>query len=223
MVTLPLPSSESEHADDQPTQVVVLPNISWQTYQAMLADMGDHRATRLAYNLGVLTLKRPSKLHEIVNRLLARIVTALTEELGLDVVNVGSTTLNREDLKKGVEPDTGFYIQNAALLEGLDPEIPDNLPPDLVVEVAITSPSTARTQIYQALGVLEVWRYTQRQGLVMYQLQSGTYIRQDTSLAFSTLSTQQLNLFLAQRQTQSENQVIRAVRDWAKSHKPSDF
>ncbi|MEM9482270.1 MAG: Uma2 family endonuclease [Cyanobacteria bacterium P01_F01_bin.116] len=206
-----------ENLEGQLTQLVVLPNISWQTYQAMLADMGDHRATRISYNRGILTLKMPSKLHEIINRLLARIVTTLTEELGLDVVNVGSTTLEREDLEKGAEPDTGFYIQNAAVLEGLDPEIPDNLPPDLVIEVDITSPSTRRLEIYQALGIAEVWRYTKREGLTIYQLQTNGYRTVANSLAFSAVTAAQLNDFLAQRQSQTENQVIRSVRLWTQT------
>ncbi|MGC1308126.1 MAG: hypothetical protein WA885_12930 [Phormidesmis sp.] len=39
--------------DGQLTQTVVLSNISWQTYQAMLTEMGDHRATRATYDKGV--------------------------------------------------------------------------------------------------------------------------------------------------------------------------
>ena len=97
---------------------------------------------------------------------------------------MGSTTLEREDLQKGVEPDTGFYIQNAPKLEGLDPPIPGHLPTDLVIEVDITSPSTQRMEIYQALGIPEVWRYTKRQGLVIYQLTSGTYCESEMSVAF---------------------------------------
>ena len=217
MVIIPTQFNELdlENLEGQLTQLVVLPNISWQTYRAMLTDMGDHRSTRLSYNQGTLTLKMPSKLHEIINRLLARIVTTLTEELGLDVVNVGSTTLEREDLEKGAEPDTGFYIQNASALEGLDPEIPDNLPPDLVIEVDITSPSTRRLEIYQALGIAEVWRYTKREGLTIYQLQEDEYQETESSLAFSAATAMQLNDFLTQRQSQSENQVIRLVRLWA--------
>lgn len=200
--------------DGQLTQLVVLPNISWKTYQAMLADMGEHRASRAAYNQGVLTIKAPSKLHEIVNRLLARIAATITEETGLEVVNVGSTTLEREDLEKGAEPDTGFYIQNAYRLEGLDPAIPQDLPPDLVIEVDITSPSTRRLGIYRALEISEVWRYTKRHGLEIYHLRSNEYIKADASLALPQLTAARLNEFLVLRQTQSENQVIRTVRNW---------
>lgn len=217
MTSAQISELDLENHEGQLTQLVVLPNISWQTYRAMLGDMGDHRSTRLSYNQGTVTLKMPSKLHEIINRLLARIVTTLTEELGLDVVNVGSTTLEREDLEKGAEPDTGFYIQNASALEGLDPEIPDDLPPDLVIEVDITSPSTRRLEIYQALGIGEVWRYTKRDGLGIYQLQDGSYTETENSLAFPLVTTAQLNNFLTQRKSQSENQVIRAVRLWTQT------
>ncbi len=214
MISTKVSELDLDNFDGQLTQTVVLSSISWQTYRAMLTDMGDHRATRIAYDRGILTLKMPSKLHEIINRLLARIVTTLTEELDLEVVDVGSTTLDREDLEKGAEPDTGFYIPNASKLEGLDPEIPAQLPPDLVIEVDITSPSTQRIEIYWALGVPEVWRYTKRRGLIIYQWRSGGYEESDVSAAFPKVTAARLNQFLVQRQTQSENQVIRTVRSW---------
>ncbi len=214
MLSTQVSELDLDNFDGQLTQTVVLSHISWQTYQAVLADMGDHRAARVAYNQGVLTLKVPSKFHEIVNRLLARIVATLTEELGLEVINIGSTTLERDDLEKGAEPDTGFCIQNAYRLEGLDPEIPPDLPPDLVIEVDITSPSNQRMAIYQTLGISEVWRYTKRQRLEIYQLQATDYAKTETSAALPKLTADRLNDFLTLRQTQGENQVIRAVRSW---------
>ena len=210
--------SELELQDAEPmTQAVLLEGISWQTYKNLLDDMGNHRAVRVAYNQGVLAIKMPSKLHEIINRLLARIVDILTEEFGLEVVNVGSLTLERADLQKGAEPDTGFYIQNADKLEGLDPEIPETLPPDLVIEIDITSPSTRRMLIYQTLGVAEIWQYTKRGGVAIFHLQTEGYARSDKSRVFPLLSADQLNEFLTQRQVQGANQVIRSVREWARS------
>jgi Uma2 family endonuclease len=217
MISTQVSELDLDPVDGQLTQTIVLTNISWNTYQAMLTDMGDHRATRLAYNHGTLILKMPSKLHEIINRLLARIVKTLTEELGLNVVDVGSMTLDREDLEQGAEPDTGFYIQNAAQLEGLDPEIPAHLPPDLVIEVDITNPSTQRMGIYAAIGVPEVWRYTKRRGLVIYHLQAGQYAEAEASAALPQVTAMHLNEFLAQRQRQGENQAIHSVRHWIQS------
>lgn len=223
MATIPTRSDELEidDFDGELTQTVCLSNIGWQTYKTMLNDMGDHRSTRIAYNRGTLTITLPSKLHEIISRLLARIVTTLTEELDLEVVSIGSTTLDRSDLQKSAEPDTGLYIQNADQIEGLNPDIPPDLPPGLVIEIDITSPSTQRMIIYQALGVPEVWRYTKRNGAVVYHLQTdgqtSGYIESVDSKAIPQLSADKLNQFLTQRQMQSENKTIRDVRQWIRS------
>jgi Uma2 family endonuclease len=96
----------------------VLPNIRWQTYQAMLTDMGNQRSIHLAYYHGVLEIQMPLGLHETINYILERIIIALTEELDLGIRGFGSTTLNREDLAVGVEPNCCFYIQNSNRISG---------------------------------------------------------------------------------------------------------
>lgn len=202
------------------TQRVVLHNISWQTYQTMLADMGDHRAARLAYDRGVLEITMPSDLHEFIKRLLERIVTTLTEELNLKVRSVGSVTLDREDLEQGVEPDSGFYIQNASQIRGRTLDLVNNPPPDLVVEVDITSSSTRRLKIYQSLGVPEVWRCTART-LEIKRLEHGGYVDCELSVAFPMVSRNDLLRFLeAGKDTDDDNTVIRSLRSWIREHPP---
>jgi Uma2 family endonuclease len=195
------------------TQKVVLENVSWQTYRALLADMGNHRASRLTYDEGILEIKMPSKLHEIINRLLELIITVLVEELGLSIKGYGSTTLNREDLQKGVEPDSCFFIQNADRLQGLDPELPEDLPPDLAVEVDITSSSTRRMGIYRQLKVPEVWRYT-KQGITISRWFEQGYLDCEFSPTFPIISAAVLAEFLQQRQTADDIGVLRYVRTW---------
>jgi Putative restriction endonuclease len=104
--------------------VVSLQPVTWQTYQALLSDLGDHRSARLSYDRGTLEIKLPSKLHELVNRLLERIITTLTEELELNVVSLGSTRFDQESADQGVEPDSCFYIQNADRLDPMDASRP---------------------------------------------------------------------------------------------------
>jgi len=195
------------------TQKIVLQNVSWQTYQALLADMGDHRASRLTYDQGTLEIKMPSNLHEIINRLLARMVTTLTEELGLDLKDYGSTTLDREDLEKGVEPDSCFYIQNADRVQGLNSDTATDPPPDLAIEVDITSSSTRRMEVYKRLGIPEVWRYTKK-GLTISQLQNGEYVELEFSPTFAMVSPAVIAQFLQLRETTDDNAVIRALRTW---------
>lgn len=216
MVTIPIDDLQVDDLQGKVTQKVVLENVSWQTYQALLADLGDHRASRLTYDRGTLEIKMPSKLHEIINRLLELIITALVEELALRIKGYGSTTLDREDLQKGVEPDSCFFIQNADRFQGLDPELPDDLPPDLAVEVDITSSSTRRLGVYQQLQVPEVWRYT-KQGITISRWSDQGYVVCEFSPTFPMISAEILAEFLQQRQTTDDIGVVRYVRGWIRN------
>jgi Uma2 family endonuclease len=218
MVSLSSPRSE---ASTQQSQQVVLHSISWQTYQAMLADMGDHRSSRLAYDRGTLEITMPSDLHEFIKRLLERIVTTLTEELNLKVRSVGSVTLNREDLAQGVEPDSGFYIQNASQIRGRKLDLETDPPPDLVVEVDVTSSSIRRLKIYQRLRIPEVWRWTSR-SVEIRQFQNGEYVICEYSLAFPMLSAEMIQQFLEQgKDADDDNEMIRSLRSWIRSQEQS--
>lgn len=199
----------------QLTQLIFLPNISWQTYQAMLRDMGSRRSARVAYDNGVVTIKMPSELHEFLNRLLAYLVRTLAVALDLPCTDVGSMTLQRDDLEKGAEPDTCFYIQNAVPYEGAVSRIPPSLPPDLLVEVDITSPSTQRMEIYRALGISEVWQYTKRDGVIIHHLTQSEYTLASASRAFPQLTVLQLNQFLTNYK--DDRQLNRDVRGWVQS------
>lgn len=193
---------------------IVLHNLSWQTYQALLSDLGEHRSVRLAYDHGTLEIKMPSKLHEIINRLLERIITTLTEELGMSVLALGSTTFDYEAAGQGVEPDSCFYIQNTERVNLESDQLPEDLPPDLVVEVDITSSSHSRIAIYQVMGVPEIWRYN-RQGLTILQLQKGEYTACASSLTFPLISVAILaDLLERGRQLKNHNLLIQELRTW---------
>lgn len=196
---------------------VVLHNVTWKTYQALLADLGEHYSARIAYDRGTLEIKMPSKLHELINRLLERIITTLTEELGMNVLSLGSTTFDSEAVAQGVEPDSCFYIQNAYRVNPEDNTPPQDFPPDLVVEVDITSSSRSRLNIYKTMGVPEVWCY-RRQGLAILQLQEGEYMECEYSSTFKLLSAEILEQFLERgKQSKNHNSLISELRMWLRS------
>ncbi len=196
---------------------VALHNVTWQTYQALLADMGEHRSARLAYDRSILEIKMPSKSHELINRLLERIITTLTEELGMNVLSFGSTTFDSEELEQGVEPDACFYIQNADRVNPEDNAPPKDFPPDLVVEVDITSSSQSRPNIYKSMAVPEIWRYS-RQGLAILQLHQGEYVECEYSSIFVLISAKILENFLELgKQSKNHNSLIDELRMWLRN------
>ena len=151
----------------------------------------------------------PGQLQEAINRVLAAIILTLADSLGLEFNNLGSTTLNRPDLAKGIEPDSCFYIQNAEAGQGMS--TPTDLPPDLAIEVDIANSSDSKLQIYAAMGVAEVWLY-QGGRLTIKALTTDGYVDVEQSIAFSSVSVVQLNDWIELRKTGTDLTVMRAVR-----------
>lgn len=75
-----------------PGSAITVDGLTWQHYELLLAELGSDRATRLTYDAGALEMRLPSQPHEILNRLLSKIIFALAEELEVEVVDLGSTT-----------------------------------------------------------------------------------------------------------------------------------
>jgi Uma2 family endonuclease len=65
-------------------QRVLLPNISWELYENLLAELGNQRSARIAYHQGQLEIMVPLPEHENRNRLIDRLIVTLIEELNLE-------------------------------------------------------------------------------------------------------------------------------------------
>src|SRR5262245_8105775 len=113
-------STEQLTPPSEPSQRFILHGVSWATYQRLLNDFKESHAAHFAYDRGVLEIMVLSTKHERPNRTLALLVEVLAEELSIDIQRLGSTTFTREDLDKGFEPDSCFYIQNEARIRGKD-------------------------------------------------------------------------------------------------------
>ncbi len=196
---------------------VILRNISWQSYQSLIRDFEPEPALRLTYDQGTLEIRMPLDPHETFKKLLGRLIEAATEELDLEIRSLGSRTCDREDLSKGLEPDQCYYIQHEAQVRGVAQiDLTQFPPPDLAVEVDITSSSLNRFSIYAALGVPEVWRYDGR-SLMIYRLQAGGYQVGDRSIALPVLTGEAVMRFLALHSTAGENSLIKQFRQWIRS------
>jgi Uma2 family endonuclease len=195
-----------------PGNRVILKGVSWSTFKALLADVGDDRAWRIAYDGGVLEIRMPLEEHEEPKRLIESFVEAIVDELEIELRSLGSLTLEREDLTRAVEPDSCFYIQNEASVRGKrDISLPEDLPPDLAIESDYTNSSVNKDSIYAAFGVPELWRY-RRESLQVYQLVDGKYEKCDRSLAFPFLPVAEIPGFIEQSRTVGQRAAVRLFR-----------
>ncbi|HEY9833537.1 MAG TPA: Uma2 family endonuclease [Stenomitos sp.] len=198
-------------------QRTVLHNISWETFETLLKETGEDRGSRFAYDCGILEIMTPLYEHENPKIQFDRFVVALAEELGIEIKSAGSTTLKRKIAKRGIEPDNCYYIQNELAVRGrqeLDLETAP--PPDLAIEIDITSSSVNKFGIYSALGVPELWRYNGRV-LKFYELLEAEYIECEFSVAFPVVSIIDMSRFIEQSKISGEIALLKSFRDWVRA------
>jgi len=195
----------------------LLNNISWETYESLLKDLQSEPGMRLTYDRGRLEIMTPLDPHETYKKLIGRFVEAATEELNVEIRSLGSRTCQREDLGRGLEPDECYYLQNEPVVRNLEQiDLSQNPPPDLVVEIDITSSSIDRLKIYVALAVPEVWRYDGSR-LTILRLENGEYKECDRSPSLPLLTPGEVVRFLELRKAMGETSLIRLFREWVRS------
>jgi Uma2 family endonuclease len=196
----------------------LLQGISWNLYENILTEIGDDCRARLSYFRGNLEFMTPLPSHEIYNRQIDLAIVVLAEELDLDYNLFGSMTIKRPDLEAGKEPDSCYYIAKEPAVRGKTKlDFTQDPPPDLAVEIDITSSSLNQLALYASLGVSEVWRYNGKT-LIFYQLQSGKYTIVDRSPTFPILSPDRVLEFLADCQLHGINQAVKNLRKWIQTN-----
>ena len=183
-------------------QSVILHGVSWQTYEQLMKAHEDRSGPRFTYQNGELEIFMPPKKHQKLTRFFEIFVSTVIEELDSDVESLGSTTFKREFRQNGVEPDCCFYIQNVEKVKGIGKiDLKIHPPPDLVVEVDITSPSINRFPIYADFGIKEIWQY-KKDELKIFVLSGKKYVEKAESLALSRVTSQILMQFITESETE---------------------
>lgn len=199
------------------TSGVLLKNISWRTYESLVNELAEQRGIRLTYDRGTLEIMTPSAPHEGNKQILGRFVETVTEELNVEIRSLGSRTCKRKDLERGLEPDQCYYIENEGIVRSLkEIDLNQDPPPDLVIEIDITSSSINRMELYVSLGVPEVWRYDGSR-LIFYQLEGQEYVEREVSPHFPFLSPSEIMGFVERQKDVGETSMIRGFRRWVRS------
>jgi len=123
---------------------------------------------------GLITLTSPSRLHEELATISGDIVDVAAEILSGAGRSIGSTRLrgSGDPPDTGMEPDCAFYVGDRAKAysralrqgEAAADTFLEQTPPDLLVEIEITSADAGKAERYADLGVREMWRLHDRKG-----------------------------------------------------------
>ena len=199
----------------------LLHDISWQFYEAFLAELVERPGLRLTYDRGNLELRTLSYKHEWLRRRIGLLIQCLAEELNLDFQGYGSTTFKRGDLQRGLESDEGYYIANESRIRGkTEIDLRRDPPPDLAVEVEISRSALNRMVIYAALRIPELWRFDGVH-LHVYRLRpDGEYEELTHTPTFPFLPLAEAIDFLRRTYELSESGMLRACREWIRSRLP---
>jgi Uma2 family endonuclease len=107
-------------------QRVVIPHVTWQGYESLLATLGDYPSLRLLYLTGTLEIFMPSPEHQMIKKVIARLLERYAEELDIPLHGYGSTTFQQAAKARGLEPDECYCVDTLKEL------------PDLAIEVNLT-------------------------------------------------------------------------------------
>lgn len=176
--------------------IVVLHDVSWDDYERLLELRGDHSAPRISYLEGEVEIMSPSRDHEVIKSYIGRLLEDWCIDRGMDVTPVGSWTIKKEAKRRGAEPDE-CYIFGTEERER----------PHLAIEVEWTHGGIDKLDIYEKLGVEEVWFW--RKGIIeVHVLSAGKLVPAERSRLLPGLDLELLASML------DRDTLTQAVRDF---------
>lgn len=194
-----------------PESRTVVESVRWETYVA-LADQRRGSIPRLTFDRGRMELMSPKKEHESIGRLLGRMIETFSECHGIEIVSVASTTFRRPDLDRGFEADEAYYIEHAdAIREKEEIDLAVDPPPDLVIEIELTSSAIRKLDLLAAMEIPELWRHDGDE-LKLFLLDGPTYHQSSTSRVFPGFPLPLADSVLARRHRDGETALIREFR-----------
>jgi len=213
-VSVPIPLAAEER--------VLLRGADWHLYESVLEQIGERRVF-VTFDGESLEIMSPSPEHDGASEALGRIVHIVTEESRTPVRSLGTTTLRKQALSQGLEPDKCFYLKNEPSIRGkkrLDlSRVP---PPDLAIEVEITRRLLDRKAISAQLGVPELWTYDGKRTTIL-ALSRGKYVPRDRSVSLPLLTPRTLDKLLALFEPEvDETTWALSVRAWVRGHVSGD-
>jgi Uma2 family endonuclease len=124
---------------------IPLYGVSWEQYEAMIAAVGSRPQLRMTYLEGLLEIMTISAEHEMLKKMIARLIEIYALEKDIDLFSCGSATYRSAAVARGLEPDESYCVNTRKEF------------PDFAIEVVLTSGGLDKLNVYQGLGISEVW------------------------------------------------------------------
>jgi Uma2 family endonuclease len=167
-----------------PAGAVLMVPATWQEYQQLMQRRGNGAIPRIKYRHGEVLLMSPMAAHGRDASLLADVAKALLDYAEREYDAFTPVTMELPE-ESGIEPDYCFYIDNWQAISGKQRiNWQQDPPPDLVIEVNVTSYSDVAD--YLPYRVPEIWLW-KKQVLKIHQLQGDEYVVSDRSLLFPAI------------------------------------
>lgn len=190
--------------------------VSWKSYQAMLKALGDFHVRHI-YDQGYLLFMSPLKSHDWIKRLISRFIESMAYDQQIPIQSVGSTTITSPSAKRGFEADESYYVASEPKVRGkieFEPDI--DPPPDLILEVDVTTSSVDQLSLYAAVKVPEVWIHDGTSLHFLVRNRRGKYDETERSLAFPFLGPVDVEKYLKQHAAMNETALTREFVAWAR-------
>ncbi|MEM9006183.1 MAG: Uma2 family endonuclease [Cyanobacteria bacterium P01_F01_bin.86] len=185
-------------ADSLPEQRVVLEGVSWHQYDLLLATLGDDfPALRLSYLESTLEIMTNSPQHEELKTMIGMLMEAYFQETRTRFHGIGSATFRKVSKQRGLEPDECYCLDRKKEV------------PDLAIEVVLSSGIVDKLDIYQGLGVTEVWVW-EAGAFTLYHLRPEGYEKVERSELLPTCDIQMLASYV---KPEEQFDAVMAFRD----------
>lgn len=192
---------------------LTLYDVSWDEYEELLEEIGDRPRLRVSYKSGRVEIMSPSGKHEKLKNLINSLINLCCLDLEMEWVSLGSVTLKTATVG-GVEADDCFYFGAAKSIIRKDRlDLAHDPPPDLVVEIDLSSDSYEKLSIYASLGVREVWRYA-KDKLQILELRDGQYHSISASVFLPMPTPERIMQYIADCESNGQLAAQRSLRAW---------
>lgn len=192
-----------------PETPVVFHNVSWEEYELLVEELWGIRSVHVSYDKGTLEIMAISPEHDYFGLCLHDLIRFATLRLKIRLRSFGHATMKKSKILAGKEPDGCYYVKSLALIgKRIQLDFEQDPPPDIAVEIDLSTNTIPKLPIYQRLGVAEVWLYDGYE-MTIYRLSEQGYEPSEQSLELPGFTNALLTEFLhASQSPADDNQLL---------------